>query len=702
MGVSDGQVATGATFNAGLLSKNSNDTKTGNLGLNSPDVNAGDAIADSDGGVQRFLNAVKSAVGIPLASIKTYILPWSTNIVGNSTDTVKERGEFLTLKFRGTAGQGHAHAGTDGDSEKVDAANLKNVNNFFGIRQEFTKTGVTGGSADVSAVMSGRTAGGGSAVAGVVTSAPYNRCILRDNTNGDFFEDADGDRILGLLTESGGTWTLTFVSDDGSDTPYSFAVSTDMKFYPIEVFNQNTRPTLAPDVGVIGSSQATSDVVDATGTIAGKVSTTAQTFGGAKTFLAAPILDSLTAGAVLFLSAGKAVAAEVTKFFWDATNFRLGVGTNSPAVSLDVSGDTAERRFAQATTATITALDTAGKSFIGFTGSTATELQGIANGADGKNLELHNEASAAVTIKHENAGASAANRIYTPDGLDFSLPQNKAVRLKYNATLSRWLICKAPNQSPLTTKGDLWTFSTVDARLGVGTDGYVLQADSTQTTGLKWAAPGSTGAIPTGIMMDYAGAAAPSGWVLASGRTIGSVASSATERANADTETLFTLLWLEYSNSLLPIEDSTGTPTTRGVSAAADFAANKRMPLLDMRGRVAAGKDDMGGTAANRLTSGGSGIAGTTLGASGGTQTHTMVSGEMPSHTHVQDAHGHYVDTSSGTATYFALTLTTGDTLSSQNTHPINATTATNQNTGGGGAHQNTQPTMTWTKIIKL
>jgi hypothetical protein len=43
--------------------------------------------------------------------------------------------------------------------------------------------------------------------------------------------------------------------------------------------------------------------------------------------------------------------------------------------------------------------------------------------------------------------------------------------------------------SPLTTKGDLYTFSTVDARLGVGANGTVLTADSAETTGLKWAAP---------------------------------------------------------------------------------------------------------------------------------------------------------------------------------------------------------------------
>ncbi len=42
--------------------------------------------------------------------------------------------------------------------------------------------------------------------------------------------------------------------------------------------------------------------------------------------------------------------------------------------------------------------------------------------------------------------------------------------------------------SPLTTKGDLYGFSTLDARVPIGANNTVLTADSSQSLGLKWAA----------------------------------------------------------------------------------------------------------------------------------------------------------------------------------------------------------------------
>ena len=51
--------------------------------------------------------------------------------------------------------------------------------------------------------------------------------------------------------------------------------------------------------------------------------------------------------------------------------------------------------------------------------------------------------------------------------------------------------CLAGVGSPLTTKGDLYTFAAANARLGVGTNAYVLTANSGATNGIDWEAPGA-------------------------------------------------------------------------------------------------------------------------------------------------------------------------------------------------------------------
>jgi|LakMenEpi03Aug12_release.lakeMendotaPanAssembly.Ray.scaffolds.fasta_scaffold167306_6 hypothetical protein len=65
----------------------------------------------------------------------------------------------------------------------------------------------------------------------------------------------------------------------------------------------------------------------------------------------------------------------------------------------------------------------------------------------------------------------------------------------YKYTGSAWVNVDSGSTSPLTTKGDLYTYSTADARLAVGTNGQVLTADSTTATGLKWAAVASGGKL---------------------------------------------------------------------------------------------------------------------------------------------------------------------------------------------------------------
>ena len=55
--------------------------------------------------------------------------------------------------------------------------------------------------------------------------------------------------------------------------------------------------------------------------------------------------------------------------------------------------------------------------------------------------------------------------------------------------------CTVSGGSPLTTKGDLYTFTTVDARKAVGADGLCLKANSAEATGLEWAACSAGGGI---------------------------------------------------------------------------------------------------------------------------------------------------------------------------------------------------------------
>jgi len=123
--------------------------------------------------------------------------------------------------------------------------------------------------------------------------------------------------------------------------------------------------------------------------------------------------------------------------------------------------------------------------------------------------------------------------------------------------------------------------------------------------------------------------------------------------------------------------------------------------LPDLRGRVPAGKDDMGGSAANRITNAGSGIVGTTLGASSTAQTVTLGTANLPPYTPAGSVAVSYtssiaitngVAAVSGGALSAAITATTGITASF---------TGTAQG-GTSTPFSNVQPTLITNYIIRV
>lgn len=98
--------------------------------------------------------------------------------------------------------------------------------------------------------------------------------------------------------------------------------------------------------------------------------------------------------------------------------------------------------------------------------------------------------------------------------------------------------------------------------------------------------------LPTGMRASFMRYDAPAGWIKGNGGTIGNGASGATTRANPDTEALFTLFWSNFSNSVLPIFNPDGSVSSRGATAATDYAANKRLQIFDFRSRFDRAADD--------------------------------------------------------------------------------------------------------------
>ena len=161
-------------------------------------------------------------------------------------------------------------------------------------------------------------------------------------------------------------------------------------------------------------------------------------------------------------------------------------------------------------------------------------------------------------------------------------------------------------------------------------------------------------------------------WVKLNDGSIGSVASNATTRANADTERLFTLLWDNTTVTECDIQDSAGAPTAKGASAASDWAANRRIVIPITLGRALA------------VAGAGAGLTSRALAARTGTETHQLVIGEMPAHTH----------SVSGSST--------GTTINAADHADVIGNGGTTGSTGGGGAHANMQPSVFLNVMMKL
>lgn len=241
-------------------------------------------------------------------------------------------------------------------------------------------------------------------------------------------------------------------------------------------------------------------------------------------------------------------------------------------------------------------------------------------------------------------------RLYIIQAGTVSTPQNAYSDSGLTLLLPNPLTCDASGRLPQWFVSD----GNIKLRLTTSTGTQIFVGDQLLVIGASSGGGGGSPVDPTtilatGDMKIVYGTGILDGFVRANGRTIGSPTSGATERANSDVQALFEYLWGADANLTV----SGG----RGVSAAADWAANKTITLPDLRGRTIAGLDDMGNSAAGNLTSTYFGSTPTTLGATGFHQSQTLLTSNLPPYTPA----GSIVTTSQGqTSPVFGLQSGTG------------------------------------------
>jgi microcystin-dependent protein len=181
---------------------------------------------------------------------------------------------------------------------------------------------------------------------------------------------------------------------------------------------------------------------------------------------------------------------------------------------------------------------------------------------------------------------------------------------------------------------------------------------------------------------------ADTGWVMMNDGSIGSAASGATTRANADTEALYTLIWNNISDTWAPVAGG------RGGSAASDFAADKALTLPRTLGRALA------------VSGSGASLTARALGEFLGVETHQLTEAQTPVKSHAHGA-GSLTGTESpavsvGNAGGIANNITGGGNIGTTNlTISISGSTAAASD-ATASAHPNMQPSSFLNVMVKL